>query len=135
VAIAIVPDTNAVSVLFKLSAVHQPRLDALRSELSGRIAFVSFVTVAELLFWAEEKGWGQKRRYEMDERLRAFGILESTRETAEIWASTKATAKASGNILSAHDLWIAAACLEHDLPLISNDGAFDAIPRINRRSI
>ena len=56
-AIAIVLDTNAVSVLLKLSAVHAPRFDALRSELSGRIAFVSFVTVAELLFWAEDKGW------------------------------------------------------------------------------
>jgi predicted nucleic acid-binding protein len=53
----------------------------------------------------------------LDERLRAFGILELTRETAEIWASAKATAKASGKTLSAHDLWIAAACLEHDLPL------------------
>jgi predicted nucleic acid-binding protein len=32
---------------------------------------------------------------------------------------------------SAHDLWIAAACLEHNLPLISDDHAFDAIPRIS----
>ena len=29
-----------------------------------------------------------------------------------------------------NDLWIAALCLQHDLPLLTNDRGFDSIPNL-----
>lgn len=129
---AIILDTNAVSLLLKVAAVHEPRRQQLVAALRGKIAFISFVTVAELLFWAENRGWGQKKRDDLDVLLRAFGVLDPTRDTAEIWARTKWKAQCNGKTLQPHDLWIAAACLEHELALVSADAGFDLVTGLTR---
>lgn len=122
-------------MLLKVSDVHEVQRDKLRAELSGKIAFISFVTVAELLFWAEKYNWGPKRRDELDEKLRPFGVLDPTRDTAELWARARQLTTANGKTLGHHDLWIAAASLEHDLLLLSNDSDFDAIDGLERRPL
>lgn len=129
---AVLLDTNIVSLLLKEAAIHEPRREQLITMLRGNIAFISFVTVAELLFWAESRGWRQKKRDDLDARLRAFGVLDPTRDTAELWARTKWSAQSSGKVLQPHDLWIAAACLEHELPLVSADGDFDNVSGLKR---
>ena len=129
---AVLLDTNIVSLLLKEATVHEPRRQQLIAMLRGNIAFISFVTVAELLYWAESRGWGQKKRDDLDARLRAFGVLDPTRDTADLWARTKWTAQSTGKSLQPHDLWIAAACLEHELPLVSADGDFDNVAGLTR---
>jgi predicted nucleic acid-binding protein len=129
---AVLLDTNIVSLLLKEASVHEGRRDSLNVMLRGKVAFISFVTVAELLLWAERRSWGQKKRDDLDVRLRIFGILDPTRDTAELWARTKSIAMDSGNTLAHHDLWIAAASLEHDLPLVSDDGDFDRVAGLKR---
>jgi predicted nucleic acid-binding protein len=129
---AVLLDTSTVSLLLKEAVVHEPRRKALTDVLCGKIAFISFVTVAELLFWAERRGWGQKKKDDLDVRLRAFGILDPTRDTAELWARTKATTLDAGKTLQPHDLWIAAASLEHDLPLVSDDADFEHVTGLKR---
>lgn len=132
---AIILDTNAISLLLKVAAVHEPRRQQLIETLRGKIAFISFVTVAELLFWAESRGWGQKKRDDLDVLLRAFGVLDPTRDTAELWARTKWKAQSSGKSLQPHDLWIAAACLEHEIALVSADADFDHVTGLTRISV
>lgn len=129
---AVLLDTTAVSLLLKIAIVHEPRRQQLIELLRGKIAFISFVTVAELLFWAESRGWGQRKRDDLDTLLRAFGVLDPTRDTAELWARTKWNAQSSGKTLQPHDLWIAAACLEHELALVSADADFDKVTGLNR---
>jgi predicted nucleic acid-binding protein len=89
------------------------------------------VTVAELLFWAEKRSWGEKRRAELDYRLRAFGVLAPTRATAEIWAETKNACEKNGVPVEPHDLWIASAALEFDIPILTADDDFDRIPDVS----
>ncbi len=125
---AVLLDTSVVSVFLKASAVHASRLQLLQQAVAGTIAFVSFVTVAELLFWAEKRGWSQKRKSDLDNRLRTFGVLDPTRTTAEIWAETKASCESKGIVLQPHDLWIASAALEFEIPVVTADGDFDRIP-------
>lgn len=38
--------------------------------------------------------------------------------------------KKKGNPIPENDIWIAALCLEHDVPLLSNDGHFNNIPEL-----
>lgn len=121
-------DTTTVSVLLKASATHATRVAALQALLAGKLAFISFVTVAELLFWAEKRNWSDKRRADLDQHMRSYGVLDPTRTTAEIWAETKMYRESVGKRMQPHDLWIASAALEYDLPLVTADGDFDAIP-------
>jgi predicted nucleic acid-binding protein len=128
-------DFNAeviVRFLLNEAAAQEPRRQHLTGMLHGKVAFISFVTVAELLFRAESRGRGQKKRDDLDARLRAFGVLDPTRDTAELWARTKLNAQSSGKALQPHDLWIAAACLEHELALVSADTDFDQIAGLSR---
>ena len=86
---ALLLDTSVVSIFLKSSSVHATRLQKIQQELTDKVVFISLVTVAELLFWAEKRSWGEKRRTELGYRLRTFGVLAPTRAAAEIWAETK----------------------------------------------
>ena len=121
-------DTTIVSIFLKVEKIHETRRQQIESYLGGKIALISFVTVAEMLFWAERRQWGEKKRAELDQRLRAYGVLDPSRSTAELWAETRRKCELSGKQVGAHDLWIAAAALEHDLPLVTADGDFDKVP-------
>jgi predicted nucleic acid-binding protein len=128
---ALILDTSVVSIFLKSSSVHAARLQKIQRKLTNRIVFVSLVTVAELLFWAEKRSWGEKRRTELDHRLHAFGVLAPTRATAEIWARTKHTCEKHGVPVEPHDLWIASAALEFDIPILTADNDFDRIPDVS----
>lgn len=128
---ALLLDTSVVSIFLKSSSVHATRLQKIQRELTDKIVFISLVTVAELLFWAEKRCWGERRRTELDRSLRIFGILEPTRTTAEIWAETKSACQVNGVAVEPHDLWIASAALEYDIPILTADTDFDRIPDVS----
>lgn len=132
---AVILDTSVISIFLKISPIHEPRRAAIESFVAGKIAMISFVSVAELYFWAESKNWGEKRRQELDQRLRVYGILDPTRTTAELWAAKRRECKAAGIEVAPHDMWIAAAAFEHDLTVVSNDGVFSRIPGLKARMI
>jgi tRNA(fMet)-specific endonuclease VapC len=65
------------------------------------------------------------------ERLVArWSILAADVETARIYGELRAAtdAAASISVRRRNDLWIAALCIQHVLPLVSNDQAFKALP-------
>lgn len=132
---AVVLDTSVVSIFLKVSAVHESRRSAIESYVRGKIALVSFVSVAELLFWAESRNWGEKRRDELDQRLRVYGILNPSRTTAQLWAIKRRECKAIGVDVAPHDMWIAAAAFEYDLTVVANDGIFGRIPGLKVHSM
>jgi tRNA(fMet)-specific endonuclease VapC len=132
---AVVLDTNVVSVFLKVSVVHERRRLAIESFVKDKIALISFVSVAEMLYWAESKNWGEKKRQDLDQRLRVYGILDPSRTTAELWAAKKRECTASGINVAPHDMWIAAAALEYDLTVLTDDGIFRRIPGLKVHSI
>jgi predicted nucleic acid-binding protein len=127
---ALLLDTSVASIFLKSSSVHAARLQKIQRELANRIVFISLITVAELLFWAEKRSWGEKRRTELDDRLHAFGVLAPTRATAEIWAETKDACEKRGVPVEVHDLWIASAALEFGIPILTADNDFSGIPDV-----
>lgn len=58
----LVLDTDIVSFLFK----DDTRGEMYRPHIDGKLWAVSFQTVAELEQWAEFRGWGERRRAELD---------------------------------------------------------------------
>jgi len=68
-------------------------------------------------------------------RGRAFwNIIPLVEETATHYASIRQQLKRAGVPLPANDVWIAALARQHDLPILSRDTHFDAVPELTRLS-
>ena len=52
--------------------------------------------------------------------------------TADAYASLKTELRGAGTPIRANDLWIAALCLQHHLPLVTRDAHFARIPQLLR---
>ncbi len=66
-------------------------------------------------------------------RGRAFwNVLPIVEETAVHYAAVRQQLKKTGTPLPANDVWIAALARQHDLPILSRDAHFDAIPNVER---
>jgi len=85
--------------------------------LVGTTIVVSFVTVGELMKWAEVRSWGQRRREEFDRWLDPIPVLPGDSAVAKTWARLVAASERRGRPRPVNDTWIAACCIAHDLPL------------------
>lgn len=68
-------------------------------------------------------------------RGRAFwNVLPVVDETATLYAKIRQQLKRDGTPLPANDVWIAALARQHELPILSRDTHFDAVPSLTRLS-
>lgn len=110
-------DTNIVSYLLK----QKPEAPLYLPLLEGKLLCISFVTVGELLFWAEDARWGTQRRSQLEHRLRNYVVIPYDFELAEVYARVAAERKKKGLPISSNDAWIAACALRHDMPLVTHN--------------
>jgi tRNA(fMet)-specific endonuclease VapC len=59
-------------------------------------------------------------------------ILIGEEETSRHYAGIRAALKKAGRPIPSNDLWIAALCRQHRLPLLSQDRHFDAVEGLDR---
>jgi len=91
---------------------------------------ISFVTVGELLKWAEARSWGQRRREDLYRWLGPVPVLHGNRAVAAAWARLSAAAQRRGRPRPVNDTWIAACSLAYGLPLVTlNRRDFDDFAR------
>ena len=113
----VVLDTDIVSYLFKSDT----RAALYKDDLVGKLPIISFMTVAELKFWAINKNWGKKRTATMEEHLKHFIIYPVDMKLIDNWAEITAEGKQIGRSISSSDAWIAATALSENAPLITNN--------------
>lgn len=117
-------DTNVVSYVLKGHALAR----AYAPHLQGQLLAVSFITVGELYFGAENAGWGEARRRKLEEALRNFIVVPYDHQIARHYASVCVQRKRAGRPIALHDAWIAACALRHGVPLVThNRKDFEAI--------
>ena len=63
-----------------------------------------------------------------------WNVLPLVEETATHYALIRQQLKRAGAPLPANDVWIAALARQHDLPVLSRDTHFDAVPGLTRLS-
>lgn len=117
VAARIVVDTNVVSYVMKggpLAQLYAPHLQ-------GKLLAISFITVGEMYFGAENAGWGASRRQRLEESLRNFVVVPYDHEIARHYARVSVQRKRMGRPITLHDAWIAACTLRHDVPLVTHN--------------
>lgn len=121
-------DTNA------LSAAADAEPSAVAAFGRAQSVAVPVVVWSEFLF-----GIAQSRRrpeYEqwISHVLRTFLVLDIGFETAARYAEVRLELKRTGRPIPSNDVWIAALCRQHSLPVLSRDRHFDVVKGLRRIS-
>ena len=110
----------------------------LQKHVTGREGegfFLSVITASELLrgvHRGEDRGTRARRSAFVEGVLGSFPLLPIEIATARMHARLWADLAARGQLIGAHDLWIAAACLSHGLSLVtSNLREFRRVPGLD----
>ena len=112
-------DTDVVSFLFKNHPIGY-RYDP---ELAGRMALISFMTVAELERWVLEYKWGSQRIHGLRAYLQRFTVVPSSPDLCRRWAEVTVSAQAVGRRIECADAWVAATALLYGVPLVTHNRA------------
>jgi len=113
----IVVDTDVVSFLFKNHPIGL-RYDP---DLAGRVALISFITLAELERWALQYRWSARRLQWLRLYLHRFTVVPSSPDLCRKWAEVMTAAQAAGRRIECADAWIAATAVLYDAPLASKN--------------
>ena len=119
-------DTNA------LSAVADDEPAAVRLFSQAASIELPPIVLGEYRF-----GIAQSRRrkeYEkwLEQLIGAIRVLSVDQETTIHYAQIRSELKKAGKPIPSNDLWIAALCRQHRLPLMSHDTHFDAVTSLKR---
>ncbi len=119
-------DTNGLSAL----AEGEPGLEPLLRKAAQ-------VAIPVIVLGEYRYGISQSRNhihYEqwLAEYLPSFRILEVDERTTISYSSVRGELKKAGTPIPSNDVWIAALCRQHSLPLLSRDRHFDAVSGIIR---
>jgi predicted nucleic acid-binding protein len=124
--VALILDTNALSA----AADRDPAaLDV--------VARAERLAVPVIVLGEYRLGIAQSRRrteYEnwLREWIGTVTVLDIDDETTQHYAAIGLQLKRSGKPIPANDLWIAALCRQHSLPLLSRDRHFDVVKGLKR---
>lgn len=110
----VVVDTDVASGLQKGSAP-----DWVGRHVIGARVWLSFVTVGELWKWAEVRSWGGPKRSNLEAWIAKRPVIPYDVRVARWWARLAAGAQLRGRPRPQNDMWIAACCLAHGLPLVT----------------
>ena len=119
-------DTNGLSAM----AEGEPRLELLLRRAAQ-------VAVPVIVLGEYRYGISQSRHhvyYEqwLAEYLSSFRILDIDERTTISYSAVRKELKKAGTPIPSNDVWIAALCRQHSLPLVSRDRHFDAVSGILR---
>jgi toxin FitB len=110
----IVLDTDVVSLY---RAGRLPSGFALQVALND--ISIAFATAGELWRWALTRRWGEARRGGLDLWLGEMTVLPAGLVTAQIWGVVMTAAQRRGRPRPLNDTWIAACCIQGELPLLT----------------
>jgi predicted nucleic acid-binding protein len=126
--VALILDTNA------LSAVAEGQAAA--TQLVARAASVAVPVIVLGEYRLGIAQFRHKTAYEswLQEWIGAISVLNIDEATTSSYASIGLELKAKGKPIPTNDLWIAALCRQHSLPLLSQDRHFDLVAGLQRLS-
>ncbi len=109
--------------------------EALRRVSADKERAISVITVSELLHGvhrAVSDPIRVRRRAAVEEVLATIEPIPITKPVARVHAEIWAGLEAAGEVLDAHDLWIAATALVHGLPVATTNARhFQRVPGLS----
>jgi tRNA(fMet)-specific endonuclease VapC len=124
--VALILDTNALSA----AADREPA--ALRIVSGAEGLAVPVIVLGEYRLGIAQSRYRKDYETWLRELLTAVSILDVDERTSYHYASIGLELKAKGKPIPSNDLWIAALCRQHSLPLLSRDRHFDVVAGLHR---
>lgn len=122
----LIVDTNALSAIVD----DQPGItEALRA---AHAVAIPVITLGEYRFGILQSRRRAEHEKWLQDSLRAYKLLDITEDTAFHYAEIRIELKHAGTPIPSNDLWIAALCRQHRMPVLSRDKHFDAVPGLRR---
>lgn len=90
------------------------------------------ICYGELRYGALHSKKAAENLAKLDALVDLCALLDVTRSVADRYAEVRQSLAEKGTPLPEADLWIAAICLEHDLPVLSEDPHFDRVGGLTR---
>jgi tRNA(fMet)-specific endonuclease VapC len=124
--VALILDTNA------LSAIADGESSAMELVARAERLAVPVIVLGEYRLGIAQSR--HKASYESWLRgwIAAVALLDIDEETTHSYAAIGLELKKQGKPIPANDLWIAALCRQHSLPLLSRDRHFDLVSGLRR---
>ncbi|KFC24031.1 MULTISPECIES: type II toxin-antitoxin system VapC family toxin [Chryseobacterium group] len=116
-------DTNIIIDLFRGD-------EKTKSFLKNFDFEIPVFVVGELFYGAENSSKKEKHFEQIKKFTENVSIINSTEETARIYASVKSLLKQQGTPIPENDIWIAAISIENDKSLVTNDQHFSLIKNL-----
>lgn len=117
-------DTDAFSFVHLKTGRHQE----FASLIAGHPLALPFPVVGELRVLAIRSQWGDKRKDELAADIALCVVIPADARVVDFWARMRARFMNRLKGEGINDLWIAACCLVHDIPLVTNNlGEFQTI--------
>lgn len=113
----VVVDTNIVS--FQLKRDTRARL--YRRHLLGNDLILSFMSLAELDYWASRYNWGEGRRDSMERHLQGYEVFYADRDLCRLWAEVTDRSRRRGRTIADADAWIASTALALGASLVTHN--------------
>lgn len=119
-------DTNA------LSAIAEGDPGSTKEFFRARHIAIPVIVLGEYRFGIAQSR--QRRKYEswLEELLSISTVLDLDEETAIHYAQVRGQLKVAGTPIPSNDIWIAALCRQHALPILSRDRHFDLVKGVQR---
>ena len=123
---ALILDTNA------LSAVADGEPTAVAEFARSELVAIPVIVLGEYRFGiAQSRNQSEYQRW-LSQMLRVSRILDVNDETTIHYAQVRRELSRAGTPIPSNDVWIAALCRQHALPILSRDQHFDAVRGLHR---
>jgi len=119
-------DTNGLSAL----AEGELRLEPILRKAT-QIA-VPVVVLGEYRYGIQQSRERQRYEHWLVEYLPKFRVLNVDEQTTTSYAAVRGELKRAGTPIPSNDVWIAALCRQHSLPVLSRDRHFDLVSGLRR---
>ena len=119
-------DTNGLSA----AADGIPSLEAVLRQQS--VVAVPVIVLGEYQFGIQQSRERLHYEHWLAESLPLFRLLVVDEETAARYAIIRNELREAGTPIPTNDVWIAALCRQHSLPLLSRDRHFDFVRGLRR---
>jgi tRNA(fMet)-specific endonuclease VapC len=119
-------DTNA------LSAAAEEHSGVIRILAGVEELALPVVVIGEYRYGIAQSRHRARYRRWLDGLIGDCIVLDVTEQTTHHYATINVELRQAGKPIPTNDLWIAALCRQHGLPLLSRDRHFDVVPGIQR---
>ncbi|MCK4659421.1 MAG: type II toxin-antitoxin system VapC family toxin [Phycisphaerae bacterium] len=99
------------------------------------VVYLPVPVVGELCFGALNSRRANENRARIEALVKRCRVLDVNVTTAEVYADVRLRLKQAGKPIPENDVWIAALCIQHGLPLATSDEHFvhvDSLETVRR---